>query len=126
MSSALARKIHIVDDDDAVRDALRVLLESIGFEVADYNSALDFLVHRAGGDGACLVLDINMPAMSGLDLLEHLQATKMQLPTIVISGRADAADRTRAFLGGAVALIDKPVADDLLLGAIASAFESIH
>jgi len=117
-----ARKIHIVDDDDAVRDSLRALLESLGFEVLDYPSAKDFLARRGANTQACLLLDLHMPAMTGLELLEHMQATQTQLPTIVITGRGDALSKARALLGGAIAFIDKPVADDALLGAIDGAF----
>jgi FixJ family two-component response regulator len=117
-----ARKIHIVDDDDAVRDSLRALLESLGFEVLDYPSAGDFLARRGENTKACLLLDMHMPVMSGLELLEHMQATQTQLPTVVITGRGDLATKARALLCGAIAFIDKPVADDTLLGAIAGAF----
>jgi two-component system response regulator FixJ len=113
------RKIHIVDDDDAVRDSMRALLESLDFEVSDYNSALDFLASlRAESTTGCLLLDLHMPVMNGLELLEHMQANGLSLPTIVITGRGDSVLKERALKCGAMELIDKPVADDTLLGAI--------
>ena len=122
LNQPATRKIYIVDDDDAVRDSLRVLLESLGFEVRDYNSAVDFLARRCADAKACLLLDLHMPVMSGLDLLEHMQAKGLQLPTIVITGRGDPLLKERALRSGALELIDKPVADDALLGAIGRAF----
>ncbi|HXJ01915.1 MAG TPA: response regulator [Micropepsaceae bacterium] len=123
MNNNLAgRKIYIVDDDDAVRDSLRALLESLDFEVNDYNSAVDFLANPGADSTACLLLDLHMPVMNGLELLEHMQVNGPRLPTIVITGRGDSILRERALKSGAVALIDKPVADDTLLGAIDRAF----
>ena len=121
---ATARKIYIVDDDDDVRDSLRALLESFGFDVSDYSSAQEFLAHRGGNSNACLLLDLHMPAMSGIDLLEYMQADGSQLPTIIITGRSDAVLKDRALRSGALELIDKPAAEDALLGAIGRAFTS--
>lgn len=122
-NEAATRKIHIVDDDDAVRDSMRALLESLDFEVTDYNSALDFLERlRAESTTGCLLLDLHMPVMNGLELLEHMQADGVTLPTIVITGRGDSVLKERALKSGAMELIDKPVADDTLLGAIDRAF----
>jgi two-component system response regulator FixJ len=116
------REIHIVDDDDAVRDSMRALLESLGFYVHDYSSAVDFLCRGGEQSKGCLLLDLHMPAMSGIDLLEHMQSEGLKLPTIVITGRGDPVLRERALKSGALALIDKPVTDDALLGAIGRAF----
>jgi two-component system response regulator FixJ len=118
-----SREIHIVDDDDAVRDSMRALLESLGFEVRDYNSAIDFLKRRSAQAKGCILLDLHMPVMSGIDLLEHMQSEGSMLPTIVITGRGDPVLRERALKSGALALIDKPVSDDALLGAIDRAFD---
>ena len=124
-SSPSSRKVHIVDDDDAVRDSMRVLLESLGFEVHDYTSAKDFLALRGVNSDGCLLLDLHMPVMSGIDLLEHMQTQGPKLPTIVITGRSDPALKERALRGGALELIDKPVADDALLDALSRAFASV-
>jgi FixJ family two-component response regulator len=115
------REIHIVDDDDAVRDSMRALLESVGFYVHDYSSAIEFLKRGGERSKGCLLLDLHMPVMSGIDLLEHMQSEGMSLPTIVITGRSDPMLRERALKSGALALIDKPVTDEALLGAIGRA-----
>jgi two-component system response regulator FixJ len=118
LSETLPRKIYIVDDDDAVRDSLRALLESVGFEVRDFHSARDFLAERTLDSVGCLLLDLHMPVMSGIDLLEHMQESGPQLPTIVITGRSDAFLKERALRSGAREFIDKPVSDDTLIEAI--------
>src|SRR4051812_2443030 len=119
-----SREIHIVDDDDAVRDSMRALLESLGFAVQDYNSALDFLNRGGARSKGCLLLDLHMPVMSGIVLLEHMRSEGARLPTIVITGRGDPSLRERALRSGALALIDKPVTDEALLGAIGRALGS--
>jgi FixJ family two-component response regulator len=121
LDESLARQIHIVDDDDAVRDSMRALLESLGFDVHDYSSAVDFLNRGGERSQGCLLLDLHMPVMSGIDLLEHMRSEGVSLPTIVITGRGDPMLRERALKGGALALIDKPVTDEVLLSAIARA-----
>jgi FixJ family two-component response regulator len=121
---AAHRRVYVVDDDEAVRDSLRVLLESFDFDVCDYNSAQEFLAHRCVDSKACLLLDLHMPVMSGIDLLEHMQAQGSKLPTIVITGRSDSVLKERALRSGALELIDKPVPDEVLLGAIDRAFAS--
>ena len=121
-NGSTSREIHIVDDDDAVRDSMRALLESLGFNVHDYNSAVEFLNRGGTSSKGCLLLDLHMPVMSGIDLLDHMQLEGVQLPTIVITGRGDPILRERALKSGALALIDKPVSDEALLGAIGRAF----
>jgi len=122
LDESAPREIHIVDDDDAVRDSMRALLESLGFEVHDYSSAVDFLNRGGERSKGCLLLDLHMPVMTGIDLLEHMRSEGVSLPTIVITGRGDPLLRERALRSGALALIDKPVTDDALLGAIDRAF----
>jgi two-component system response regulator FixJ len=118
LSEQPPRMIYIVDDDDAVRDSLKALLESLGFEVKDFNSAREFLAERKVDASGCLLLDLHMPVMSGIDLLEHMRDNGPQLPTIVITGRSDAFLKERALRSGALEFIDKPVADDVLIAAI--------
>jgi FixJ family two-component response regulator len=117
-------QIYIVDDDDAVRDSMRALLESFEFHVQDYNSAREFLANYRPNGKACLLLDLHMPVMTGIDLLEHLQARGTELPTIVITGRSDGLLKERALRGGALELIDKPVGDTILLNAICRALDT--
>ena len=95
-----ARTIYIVDDDEAVRDSLALLLESHGLAVKAYQSADAFLGdYRPGRDG-CLVLDLHMPGMGGIDLLERFRPGALDMPVIIISGQADSASRTRAAAAG--------------------------
>jgi FixJ family two-component response regulator len=101
---------------------MRALLESLGFDVHDYDSAVDFLKRGGERSKGCLLLDLHMPVMSGIDLLEHMQSEGVSLPTIVITGRSDPILRERALKSGALALIDKPVTDEALISAIDRAF----
>ena len=121
LSESVQRMIYIVDDDDAVRDSLKALLESLGFEVKDFHSAHEFLAERKVDSSGCLLLDLHMPVMSGLDLLEHMRDKGPQLPTIIITGRSDAFLKERALRSGARDFIDKPVSDDALIAAIGRA-----
>ena len=116
--------IYIVDDDDAVRDSLRALLESCDFKVQDFGSATEFLARRNGMRGDCLLLDLHMPQMDGLSLLEKMRVDGSQMPTIVITGRSDPLLKQRALQSGAFALFDKPVAETALLNAIDLAIAS--
>jgi two-component system response regulator FixJ len=113
--------VYLVDDDDAVRDSLIILLESHGIEVRAYESCAEFLAGYVAEANSCLVLDQHLPTMSGLDLLESRAATRLSLPVVMISGRADPAIRARALAAGALAVLDKPFEDKVLLAAIARA-----
>src|SRR5262245_57661978 len=113
--------VHVVDDDEAVRDSMRALLESYGIEVRDYASAREFLVASPTQPGGCVLLDLHMPGMSGLELLEMLQVQGSKLPVVVITGRGDSVLKARAIRAGAVTLLDKPVAEDVLLNSLTRA-----
>ena len=110
--------VHVVDDDEAVRDSTRALLESHGFEVRDYASAKEFLVDAPPKPKGCMLLDLHMPGMSGMELLDTLYAQGSRLPVIAITGRSDSALKERVVRAGALMLLDKPVADDALLQAL--------
>jgi two-component system, LuxR family, response regulator FixJ len=115
--------ILIVDDDAAVRDSLRFLLECEGYETREFVSGREFLSAGEAGEGDCLILDIHMPGMSGIELLETLRRRGDKHPVIVISGRTDAWTRTRAHAAGALAIIDKPYQVKELLELVREASE---
>lgn len=116
--------IYVVDDDEAVRDSLTLLLESHGMLVKAYESAGAFLAEYQTGAAGCLLLDLHMPGMSGIDLLEQFAPGKIDIPVIVISGKADATTRSRAAAAGANAVLDKPFRDQDLLSAIQTAMSA--
>ena len=113
--------VYVVDDDEAVRDSTRVVLESYGMNVKTFGSANAFLAAMDDDTNGCLLLDQHMPGMTGLEFLEVLRTNRKTLPVIMITARSDAGFRERALRAGAVALLDKPVADDDLVRAIDTA-----
>jgi FixJ family two-component response regulator len=117
--------VFLVDDDASVRKALTRLIKSAGYQVQAFASARDFLEHWATAeDGpACLVLDVRMPGLSGLDLQQELQSANAPLPIIFITGHGDIPMSVKAMKHGAVDFLPKPVKDKALLGAIAQALE---
>jgi FixJ family two-component response regulator len=113
--------IAIVDDDPSVLKALSRLLRAHGCQCKTYGSAQAFLEALPGGPPECLVVDWQMPEMSGLELLEYLQRRGMQVPTIIISAHGDARARQRCISAGARAFLSKPLQDTELLAAIGAA-----
>jgi two-component system response regulator FixJ len=113
--------IYVVDDDDAVRDSLKILLESYDLAVRDFGSVPDFLNAPEPKGAACLVLDLHLPVMGGFDVMSMLAQQGTPLPVIVITGRGDAQTRARALQAGAVAFLEKPVDDQSLMSAIQTA-----
>ena len=118
--------VFIVDDDPAVRDSLKLLLETYGFSVRDFASGSDFLASGARAENSCLVLDMHMPVISGLDLLEQLAVKKIAPPTVIITGRADGNLRQRARAAGAFQVIEKPFDTPALLRAMRQAMDAAH
>ena len=113
--------ILIVDDDVDVRDSLRALLESAGFQVRDFESAKAVLADGGLAQGACLIADIRMPDMDGLALQEELSNRHLGLPVIIVTGHGDVPLAVRAMKAGAVDFIEKPFDDELLLQSIKQA-----
>ncbi len=118
-----APTIFVVDDDDAVRDSLSDLIDSVGLEVATYPSAHDFLADYDNARRGCLVLDIRMPGMSGLELQERLNERGSTLPVVFITGHGDVPMAVEAMKRGAVDFIQKPFRDQELLDRINLALE---
>ena len=110
--------VFVVDDDQAVRDSLRWLVESVGHKVRTYGSAQAFFDAYDPHQPGCLVLDVRMPGASGIEMQEHLRNTGAEIPIIVITGHADVATAVRAMKAGAVDFIEKPFSDQLLLDHI--------
>ena len=107
--------VYLVDDDEALRDSLVWLLESQGFQVAAYASAEDFLANWQPDLSGCLLLDVRMPGMNGLELHERLKARFSTLPVIFITGHGDVPMAVSALKGGAADFIEKPFNDADLL-----------
>ena len=116
--------VHIVDDDDAVRDALLELLDSVGMKGVGFQSADDFLVDLNANIAGCLLLDIRMPGMSGLDLQKKLHEMGSTLPIIFITGHADVPIAIEAMKYGAVEFIEKPFREQELLDCVNSAMKN--
>lgn len=113
--------VHLVDDDDAVRDSLTTLLESYGLEVHAYTSALEFLAGASAREPGCLLLDLHLPVISGLDLLTMMQRRGIRLPVVIITGRGDKETKERAVQAGAIAFLEKPVGEEALMETIRAA-----
>jgi len=114
-------KVHIVDDDAAVRRALRLLMRSVQLEVAEYASADEFLAavdDLEPEERSCLVLDVRMPGMSGLDLQDALRERHVEIPAIIISGHGDVPMAVRAMRAGAVTFLEKPVKEQELIDTV--------
>ena len=113
--------VCIVDDDDAVRDSMRVLVESYGHPVSDYASAMTFLDDLRDSEPGCLLLDLHMPGMNGLELVELLRRRHVRTPVIVVTARNDPQQSQRLRDAGVLALLNKPVTDNELIGWIEQA-----
>lgn len=113
--------VYVVDDEPAVRDSVSALVSSAGLRVQTFPSAEAFLADYKPGQPGCLVTDLRMLGMSGLDLLETLQKSESPLPAILISAYADVPATVRAMEAGAVTLLEKPCRDDQLVQAIRKA-----
>jgi FixJ family two-component response regulator len=110
--------IFVVDDDDFVRDALEALLKSAGFKVEVFESAKAFLISDYDNKKALLVLDVQMPGMTGLELQKHLADTGVAIPIVFITAHEDNQAHAKAMAAGAVAFLQKPFEDFTLLDAI--------
>jgi RNA polymerase sigma factor (sigma-70 family) len=113
--------VFIVDDDEAMRSSLKWLIESVGMRVETFASAQAFLDAYYPGRAGCLLLDVRMPGMSGLELQAHLVRHELRLPVIIITGHGDVSMAVKAMKAGAVDFIEKPFDDEELLQSIRNA-----
>jgi two-component system response regulator FixJ len=115
------RRVYVIDDDAAVRDSLVVLLDAAGLRVSDFASAPEFLEAADDLEAGCVVTDVCMPAMSGLDLLRQLKGGPSRFGVIVLTGEADVPMAVEALKDGAMDFIEKPFAPDAIVEAVRSA-----
>jgi FixJ family two-component response regulator len=115
--------ISIVDDDESMREALTSLIRSVGFKARTYSSGEDVLRCWHLGESACLIVDVQMPGMSGLELQRRLAAARSMIPIIFITAHGDEHQRMQAIQNGAVEYLFKPFSENALLNALHSALE---
>jgi FixJ family two-component response regulator len=115
--------ISIVDDDQPYRESMRKLMTLLGYTVEAFPSAADFLASRHLPETACLVADVNMPGMTGVELHRHLIAAGHAIPTILVTAYPDEAVRDQALKDGVVCYLSKPVDDDYLERCLRSALQ---
>jgi len=118
--------VHVVDDEEAVRKSLAFLLTMIGFTVRVHDSATSFLASAPTIGKACLVTDLRMPDMSGVELLEKLNETGAMIPAVVITGHGDVPMAVAAMKAGAIDFIEKPFEDEVLVEAIKRAASQLE
>jgi two-component system, LuxR family, response regulator FixJ len=111
-------RVYIIDDDDAVRDSLTVQLEASGYDVGCYASAVRFLELATTLPPGCVISDVQMPDMDGMELQRHLSEMKLDFPVVIVTGHADVALAVRAMKAGAVDFIEKPFDERTILDSI--------
>lgn len=116
--------VTVVDDDESVRDALKAFLHSVGFSAAIFSSATDLLRSNVLDKTSCLIVDVHMPVMTGLELQCRLGKSQIRIPMIFITARDDPPARAQAVKAGAIDFLQKPFACDRLLGAIHTALHN--
>ncbi len=116
--------VSVVDDDESVRESLPDLLRECGFAVRAFSSAIEFLSSDCADQTRCLILDIAMPGMSGLELQQELKVRRREIPIVFITAHRDDAVRARVLERGAVGFLFKPFSDTALLAAINTALQA--
>lgn len=116
--------VHVIDDDEAVRRSLDFLLQSARFKTLTYETALAFLNALPDIPSGCIVTDVKMPEMSGVELLRHLRKINLRMPVIIITGHADVPMAVDAMKSGASDFLEKPFDDEVLLSAVRAALAS--
>ena len=117
-------RISVVDDDESIREAINDLLDCMGLRVGVFSSAEEFLNSEDLHDTGCLIVDVRMPGMSGLELQGHLNAAGFHIPIIFISAHDDGEAKSRALGAGAVDFLRKPFSEDALLSAIGTSLNT--
>jgi two-component system response regulator FixJ len=120
------RTLHIVDDDDDVRESAALLLDAAGYSVFTYPSGVDFLERFDASIPACILLDIHMPGMDGLEVQRQLAAREVGNPVIVLTGQGDISIAVQAMKNGAFEFLEKPYLNDVLLAAVRDAFARLE
>ncbi len=115
--------VFVVDDDVSVRESLDALIRNAGWDAETFESAQEFLAHPRVLDPSCLILDVSLPDLNGLELQERVAIDRQDMPIIFITGHGDIPMTVRAMRAGAVEFLTKPFGDDELLSAIARAIE---
>jgi FixJ family two-component response regulator len=115
-------RISVVDDDQSMRQAINALIESMGFGVEEFSSAEDFLNSERSHGSDCLILDVRMPGLSGLELQRRLAADNKNVPIVFITAHYSEEERTKAMEAGAVDYLSKPFAEQDLISAIGASF----
>lgn len=115
--------VFVVDDDDAVRDSLTILLESAGYRAKPYGSGRALLEAVGPEARGCIIADVRMPGMDGLELQQALAQRGVGLPVIIMTGHGDVPIAVRAMKAGAIDFVEKPFAEDAILSAVASAMQ---
>jgi two-component system response regulator FixJ len=113
--------VHVIDDDEAIRESLTFLLDTAGLRSSAYDSAEDFLDRLPQGGAGCIVTDVRMPGMSGLDLVQRLRELGSSLPVVVMTGHGDIPLAVEAMKAGAVDFIEKPFDDETMLQSLRTA-----
>ncbi|TAJ68912.1 MAG: response regulator [Phenylobacterium sp.] len=123
---SLGGNVHVIDDDDAVRDSLATLLDASGFSVITYASATAFLEGLDKAPSGCVVTDVQMPVITGLELLRRLSDRLPQFPVIVLTGEADVPMAVEALKNGALDLIEKPYSAATIVAAVRQALTQLE
>ena len=118
--------VHVIDDDEAVRQSLAFLLTTAGFDVQTYESAPRFLDEAAKIKAGCVITDVRMPGMTGIELLRRVRELKLPLPVIVITGHGDVPLAVEAMKMGAIDFLEKPFEEELLLTSVRSALNVLE
>jgi FixJ family two-component response regulator len=120
------RLVSVVDDDRYFRESMRRLMRSLGYAAEDFESAADFLASPRLGDTACLIADVHMPAMTGVELYRHLVDAELAIPTILVTAYPNDVDRVRAENDGVRCYLRKPIDEQELTECLRAALTSVE